>query len=65
MSKKDDLFKKGDPSKWELELKSGIDYSLIAKDKKAALSKMCPKETLNAINFKEFYGYYLNRAINE
>ena len=26
---------------------------------------MCPKETLNVINLKEFYGYYLNRAIYE
>ena len=65
MSKKEDLFKKGDPSKWELDPKNKLDFSMIANDKKTAIFKMCPKETSNAINLKEFYGYYLNRAISE
>ena len=65
MSKKEDLFKKGDPTKWELDPKNKLDFSLIANDKKTAIFKMCPKETLNAINVKEFYGYYLNRTISE
>jgi hypothetical protein len=65
MSKKEDLFKRGDPSKWELDPKNKLDFSLIAKDKKTAVFKMCPKETSNVINLKEFYGYFLNRAISE
>ena len=65
MSKKEDLFKKGDPSKWELDPKNKLDFSLIANDKKTALFKMCPKETSIVINLKELYGYYLNRAIFE
>ena len=65
MSKKEDLFKRGDPTKWELDPKNKLDFSIIAKDKKTAVFKMCPKETANSINLKEFYGYYLNRAINE
>ena len=65
MSKKEDLFKKGEPAKWELDPKNKLDFSLIANDKKTAIFKMIPKETANAINTKEFYGYYLNRAISE
>ena len=65
ISKKEDLFKKGDPTKWEMDPKNKLDFSLIANDKKTAIFKMCPKETANAIGLKEFYGYYLNRAISE
>ena len=65
MSKKEDLFKKSDPTKWELDPKNKSDFVVIANDKKTAIFKMCPKETATAINLKEFYGYYLNRAISE
>ena len=65
MSKKEELFKKGDPSKWELDQKNKNDFVVISTDKKTAIFKMCPKETSAAINLKEFYGYYLNRAISE
>ena len=65
MNKKEELFKKSDPTKWELDPKNKSDFSIISTDKKTAIFKMCPKETLNAINLKEFYGYYLNRAISE
>ena len=65
MNKKEDLFKRGDPTKWELDPKNKLDFNIIANDKKTAIFKMCPKETSNAINSKEFYGYYLNRALSE
>ena len=65
MSKKEELFKKGDPSKWELDQKNKNDFVVISTDKKTAIFKMCPKETSAAINLKEFYGYYLNRALSE
>ena len=65
MSKKEELFKKSDPSKWELDPKKKNDFVVIATDKKTAIFKMCPKETSAAVNLKEFYGYYLNRALSE
>ena len=65
INKKEDLFKRGDPSKWELDPKDKKDISKIGVDKKLALVKICSKETLNVIGLKEFYGYYLNKAINE
>ena len=65
MSKKEDYFKKGDPTKWELDPKNKLDFSIIATDKKTAVFKMFPKETNNVINLKEYYGFFLNRAISE
>ena len=65
INKKEDLFKRGDPSKWELDPKDKKDISKIGVDKKLAVLKICSKETLNVIGLKEFYGYYLNKAINE
>jgi len=65
MSKKEEYFKKGDTTKWELDPKNKLDSSIIANDKKTAIFKMLPKDTQNVINLKEFYGYYLNRTISE
>ena len=65
MSKKEDYFKRGDPAKWELDPKHKKDFAFISTDKKTALFKMFPKDTSNAINLKELYGFYLNRAISE
>ena len=65
MSKKEDYFKRGDPTKWELDPKKQGDYSLIAKDKKTSIFKMFPKDTSYTINLKEIYGFYINRALSE
>jgi len=65
ISKKEDYFKKGDPTKWELDPKNKLDFSIIATDKKTAIFKMLPKETNNVINLKELYGFFLNRTISE
>ena len=65
ISKKEDLFKKGDPSKLELNLSEKPDFGKLKEDKKLALVKIAAKETLNVTNLKEFYGYYLNRIIYE
>ena len=65
MNKKDDLFKKSDISKWELDPKEKIDVAKIIKDKAMALKKMCPKDTQISINLKENYGFYLNKIISE
>ena len=63
--KKDDLFKKGDPSKWELNLSEKHDFAKLKEDRKLALLKISAKETSNVVNLKEFYGYFLNRGIYE
>lgn len=65
INKKEDLFKKSDPSKWELDPKEKLDMAKIATDKKTAILKMLPKETANAISLKEIYGFYLNSIISE
>ena len=65
IAKKDDLFRKADPSKWELDPHDKIEMNKIMKNKKEAVLLMCKKETLNTIGLKEFYGLYLNRIIFE
>jgi hypothetical protein len=64
ISKKDDLFRRGDSARWELDPHDKIDSKLI-NNKKAALLLICKKETKNVIGLKEFYGLYLNRVITE
>ena len=65
IAKKDELYRKGDPSKWELDPHDKIEMNKIMKNKREAMSLMCKKDTLNAIDLKEFYGLYLNRIITE
>ena len=64
ISKKEDLFRKGDINKWELDL-SDRDNPNLLRDKNSALRKIIPKETNNVIGLKKIYGYYLNRIIDE
>ena len=65
MAKKDDLFRKGDTSRWEFDPHDKIEMNKIIKNKKEAFPLMCKKETKNTIALKEFYGLYLNRIITE
>ena len=65
IAKKDDLFKRGDPTRWELDPHDKIEMTKIANNKKAAILLMCKKETQNVIGLKEFYGFNLNRVISE
>ena len=62
MSKKDELFKKG-------EIPTGSrtksDFGMNNNDKKKVLQSMLPKDTNIVINAKEMYGLYLNRATSE
>ena len=64
ISKKEDLFKKGDVSKWDLGPNKNMVIDLL-KDKNIALPKMLCNETNAVINIKQLYGYYLNCAKNE
>ena len=65
ISKIDDLFRKGDPSKWELDPHDKIEMNKILNNKKAAAPLMCKKDTVNVIGLKEMYGLVLNRIILE
>lgn len=65
MNKKEDLFKRGDTTRWDLSSEDRKNVKSFSMNKKVALTKMCYKDTLNAISLKEFYGYYLNRVISE
>ena len=65
IAKKDDLFRRGDPSKWELDPHDKIEMNKISNNKKAAVLLICKKETLNVIGLKELYGLFLNRIITE
>ena len=65
INKKEDLLRKGDMSKWELDPHDKDNISKLLQDKNAALMKIIPKETKNVINLKKIYGYYLNRIIDE
>jgi len=65
INKKEDLFRKGDPNKWELDLNDKDNASKLLQDKSSALMKIIPKETNNVIGLKKIYGYYLNRIVSE
>jgi hypothetical protein len=65
ISKKNDLFKKGDISKWELSPIDKNNSQKLLKEKTLACMKMLPKETKNCIVSKEIYGFYLNKLISE
>ena len=65
MSKKMDLFRKGDTSSWQLDVNDRNNLNSFSKDRVASYKKICFKETNNVIKYKEKYGYYLNRLISE
>ena len=65
ITKKEDLFKKSDVSKWDLGPNQNISIVNLLKDKNVALPKMLCNETNAVINMKQLYGYYLNRANKE
>ena len=65
MNRKEDLFKKGDTNKWELNSDDKNISSNLISDKPNALLKILPKETTNVVNMKKSYGFYLNRIIEE
>ena len=65
INKKEELFRKGDINKWELDASDRDNANKLLQDKNTALMKIIPKETNNVINIKKVYGYYLNRIIDE
>ena len=66
ISKKEDLIKKPDVKKWDLDPnKANVNPSDLVNDKSLAFPLMLYNETKSVINIKQKYGYYLNRAIEE
>ena len=65
ITKKEDLFKKSDVSKWELGPYKNLNLVTLLKDKNFSLPKMLYNETNALNNIKKIYGYYLNRVITE
>ena len=65
IAKKEELLKKNDPKKWDLNPNKDVSFDALSKDKNIALQNMLYKETNNVIDIKNIYGYYLNRILNE
>ena len=65
INKKEDLFKKGDINKWDLNIQDKNNVNNLIQDKNLIIPKILPKETVNVINMKKIYGFYLNRMIEE
>ena len=63
--KKEDLFKRGDITKWELSPQDKTKANSLVDNKLSALFKMCAKDTDKCIQRKIYYGYYLNQLIEE
>ena len=65
INKKEDLFKRGEINRWDLNIQDKNNSNNLIQDKNLALTKILPKETSNVINMKKIYGFYLNRIIEE
>ena len=57
--KKESLWNQMDIKKWELNQMENIDMTLIYRDKKYAMEKMCYKETNDLKNIRGFIQFYL------
>ena len=62
ISRKEDLFRKGDTTKWDL---SPDNKNINTTDKNAVLSNMLFNETNIVNNLKNFYAFYLNSINSE
>ena len=65
ISKKIELFRKGDVSNWQLDIKDKNNLKEFYSDRLASYKKICFKDTNNIIKIKEKYGYHLNKIISE
>ena len=65
INKKEDLFRKGDVTKWEFDSKEKTNKNSLLLDKLSALFKMCAKDTDRCVQSKVYYAYYLNQMIGE
>ena len=65
ISKKIDLFRKGEVANWQLDTKDKNNINSFYSDRLTSYKKICFKETNNVIKLKEKYGYHLNKVISE
>ena len=63
--RKEDLFKRQEITRWELEPSELSNKLKLIQDKEYAFSKMLPKDSQHVLELKQWYGYYLNRIIDE
>lgn len=61
LGKKQELFKRGDVSKWELNPQDKFDFN----NQSLAISKMLPKETASVENLKYVFMYHANSLNSE
>ena len=65
LNKKENLWKKMEINKWEMNQMTQIDSVLLFRDKNYAFSKMCFQETMNLNNKGDLLGYYyINNILN-
>ena len=65
LNKKENLWKKMEINKWEMNQMTQIDSVLLFRDKNYAFSKMCFQETMNLNNKRDLLGYYyINNILN-
>ena len=65
ITKKNDLFRKGDTDSWQLDIKDRNNLQEFYFDRIASYQKICAKDTKSLIKVKEKYGYHLNKIISE
>ena len=65
ISKKKDLFRKGEVASWQLDINDKNNVNSFYSDRLASYKKICFKETNSVIALKEKYGYHLNKIISE
>ena len=64
-AKKNELFRKGEVSNWQLDESDKTNIAEFYADRYASYKKICYKDTVNAIKVKEKYGYHLNKILSE
>lgn len=64
-NKKEELFKKGDITKWGLSKEDLSDKEYLLKNKPYAMNKMLPKETIILYNHKRAFAFYVTKLIEE
>ena len=65
MSRKMELFRKGDINNWQLDIKDKNQVNDFSNNRLISYKKICFKDTTDAVRSKEKYAYYLNRLISE
>jgi len=65
LNTKESLFQKQDIDSWKLRKEDKANKMQLLSDKNLAFSKMLPKDTMKAYEYKSFYGGMLNSLISE